>query len=257
MATVYHAGVDLALVGTWSITVVSNPGGTFNASVDESDFSSTKISHTNMSSDESDYIQLAGALQTALQAIHANFSCTFSESTLAYTIANSSVNFDITFSTAARQTLGFSGNDTNKASVTSDVRPYYLIQAQHDGRSVFSGHYEPDAIASQAMSDSGNAVVGLARTASPVFVDWRQQFETRASTFKLQATSAVPWTWQHFFELCRTVHPFAVVDGYEDATYRLRPEGSVFRPEAQTPDFDDQWHVPLMALYRGVYVEPS
>ena len=63
----------------------------------------------------------------------------------------------------------------------------------------------------------------------------------------------MPWTWEHLFEHCRTVYPIKVVDSdnYDDVEVFLRPEGAVFNPEAQTPDYDAQWHIPLQTVLAG------
>lgn len=252
MATQYYAGVDLALVGAWTVSV-TYPTGVTTTVIDEDDFTTTKVCHLDLSADISSHTNIAAELQTRLQLIHAGFTCTFSESTMAYTIAHSTTNFDISYSTAAQNTLGFTANSNNVMSVTSTVRPYYVIQTQHDGRSNYTDRYEPDQIASLAISDAGTDFIGMARTGTPKYVDWRQQFETHAATMTHKATAAVPWTWQHLFEHARTVHPILVKDGYDNSIYRLRPEGSVFAPERQTQDFDDQWHIGFQAALMAVF----
>lgn len=238
----YFPGVDLSLLDTWSVTVTYPSGGSQTV-ITEADFSSPKVCHIDLNATIGTHNDLAGLLETELKAIHTGFSCSFNELALTYSISHSTTNFDISFSTAAQRTLGFTAGSTNVASVTSTVRPYYVVDAAHAGRSSYSDRYEPDDVASLAISDSGEVFVGMARTASPAFVDWRQQFETREATFKHVATTAVPWTWQHLFEHTRTVHPLLVKDGYDDSVYHLRPDGSSFKPEPQTPDYDDQWHL--------------
>lgn len=231
---------------------VNFPTGGGATTITEADFTGTSQCHIDITSIISDYYELPAQLQTELVAIDANFTCTYSEANKQYTIANSSQNFDISFSTAAGLTLGYTASgSTNVSTTSSDNRPYYVMEPQHDGRTQYSDTYEPEGVASIGVSDSGNTTIGLARSASPKYIDWRQTFETRAATQKHKGTTAIPWTWEHFFEHVRTIHPFAVKDGYDNAVFNLRAEGSHFRPEIQTPDFDDQWHIPFATILRG------
>ena len=249
MTTRYLAGFDLSDVGAWTLTVDDNGGGS-PTEYDEDDLSSTLAAHIAIASTPA-YSSLTSMLNTALSSEPVSVS--FSTATYRYTITytGGGSGFDLTFSQAAADSMGFSTLvHTNQTSITSDQVPYYLIETQVDGRSAYSRDFEPDGIASQAISDDGTSIFGLARTASPKFLDWRQQFETLESTFKAEATT-VPWTWEHFFEHARTVHPIQVVDGYDDMECWLRADGATFRPEPQTPDYDSQWHIPFRVVLIG------
>lgn len=254
MAVWYYAGFDLRDIGLFTLTIDDNGAGS-PLVYTESNFGSQLVAHVDSVASGLTYADLVGELNTAIAAepITVTFSAASGQYTFTYTGVGTG--FDLTFSTVAARVFGFSTTvHTNKASIQSDVRPYYEILGQTTGRSAYSRDYEPSEVASQAISDDGANIMGLARTASPKFLDWRQQFETLPSTFKSVATSAIPWTWEHLFEHCRTVHPILVSDGYDNAWVRLRPEGSAFRPEAQTPDFDEQWHIPLQTVLEARHV---
>lgn len=253
MATDYLAGVDLSKIGTWSLTIDDNGGGSPTV-YDEDDLSSTLAMHIATSNVSPAYSSLSSMISTAIAAepVSLLFSTTTYDYQFTYTGGGSG--FDMTLSQAAADSLGITTLvHTNVTGITSDRTPYYVILSQTAARSAYSRDYEPEGVASQAVSDDATNIFGLARTTSPKFLDWRQQFETLESTFKAAAATAVPWTWEHLFEHCRTVFPVKVIDSdnYDDLEVFLRPEGAQFRPEPQTPDYDSQWHIPLNTVLAG------
>lgn len=253
MALYYAAGFDTAQIGAFSVAVSGVASGT--ATVAAGKYCHIGLNGIGDYSASGDYSDFATAVQTALVAVNANFTCTYSSANYAYTISNPS-NFVLTWNGTAgtnlRRALGFSTTTASATSATSDVRPYYLMVPQIDGRSQFTDTYEPDDIAEEAVSDGGTDYV-ISRDTSELWCDWVQSMETKAATLTRSAVAAAPWTWQDFFKHCRGEHPFYCGDN--DAVYRLRADGASFSSrvrERVTADYDDLWQIRFFARDRGV-----
>jgi hypothetical protein len=147
-----------------------------------------------------------------------------------------------------RRALGFTGNVTSTTSAVSDTRPYYVIDTQIAGRSRFTDVYEPDEIVEEAVSDGGVSFA-VAKETTELYCDWTQSMETKSSTLLRAATSAVPWTWEHFVKHLRGTHPFAVYgDSANGTVYKLRAESASFGSSVRarvTADYDDLWNINL------------
>lgn len=282
MANRYFAGFDVSALTLGTITLStagkSDAVVTLSSVTDTAGDSTTTslfchplafASQTSQGSAGSSVLQewsavsYAAALQTDLRAAAtaqswvspSNINVTCSASTGIYTIAYSTATFSIAWSTAAgRNFLGYSGNQSGGTSYVGDQTPTYIIAPTLTDVSDPTTNYEPGSIASHAMADDGTGF-GIARTESPIYRDWIQQFETKAKTLRLSAASAHPWTFQHLFEHCRTVYPFYVTSSFNAGSnyeaFKLREDGCSFKPERATPGNDTQFHVPFRCHVLG------
>lgn len=250
----YAAGFRTSDIGTFSVVVGGVASGT--ATVTPGTYCHVSMSGAEDASAQA-YTSFAAAVQTALQAVNAGFTCSFSTTTRRYTIANAS-NFTLTWTgvsgTNLRDALGFTGNVGSTTSTTGTACPLYLIVPQIDGRSQFTDVYEPDDITEEAVSDGGTDY-GVSRDTTELWCDWVQSMETKEAMLTRSASTSAPWTWQDFFSHCRSEHPFAVQDADgEQYAYRLRADGSSFNSrvrERVVVDYDDLWTVRLFTRDLG------
>jgi hypothetical protein len=211
------------------------------------------------------YTAFTTAIKTAFDtATSSTFTVTWSNSTGKYTISRATT-FTLAFSTTAelrlRDALGFTGNKSGANTYTSDVVPAYICDSAIAGRTNVVGHYEPDDIADEAISDGGEAFV-ITRKTGELLMSWQQSMEPRSSVYEWAAYAAsaynVPWSWQQWFRHTRGSHPFWCIDALEGepegVLYRLTAKGASFRPQRVTADFDDQWIVPFEARWLARYI---
>lgn len=223
--------------------------------VDESPYSLTRFSHFAEAS-------FAYAMETALtsamtaQGWAGNATCEWSSTTGLYTISWSGGNTTLSFNTTpGRKLFGFSGNQTSAASHTSDIMPTFVVNPTLDAVSDPTPNYEPKSIGNRISTDSG-AGMGIARYNSPLFRDWRQEYETREKTMRLSAAASHHWTLQHLFEHCRGRWPFVVYDGeFHDTTepevFSFRTDGIPFQPKPATPGNGSQYHLEFRCVVEG------
>ncbi len=184
-------------------------------------------------------------------------TCSFSLSTGFYTISVATVNSAVAWSTAGgRKLFGFSGDSSSAASHVGTVTPLFVINPTLASVSDPTLNYEPDAIGSRVTTDSGSGT-GLARRVSPLYRDWRQEYETKEKTMRLQAASTHPWTFQDLHEHCRGIFPFVTYDaGFHSTSdtgevFTFREEGIAFVPERATPGNDAQLHLAFRCIVEG------
>lgn len=182
----------------------------------------------------------------------------FNPSTLIYDI-DYTANITVTFGNAETASLfGFSTlSHTGALQYLSDIVPYGIIRPVLSAVSSPTSNFEPEGIASQAISSSA-AVSGLTRSIAPIYRDWIQQYETKEKTLRLQALAAHPFTHQELFEISRTNIPFVVVDGFGDGldeVFFFRGEGSNWRCERASDGNDAQFHISYKAVVAGYLPE--
>lgn len=238
----YGAAWDFTTIGTMTVSF-TDAGGTFAVSV-----ASGKYAHDDATSVSamSTYNAFSGPFQTAVNAAKLggspSYTVTWSGTNLTYTITPASGTTALTFSgaagTRAKHVLGFTGNVSATASAVSTCRPYYVIRPNIMGRSNPSGLYF-DQYASEAVADDGSAFL-IARTTPDYHEDWEQLAETEARIYSDYATTAIPWTWQHFFLHCGSGLPFYLVDDsfspVRQNVYMLTADGARMRPMALSGD---------------------
>lgn len=277
--TLATAGESDAVVTLSSITNVDVEGNVTESSVFWHNEPSNATTSTNIrinGEDPSSTVRLgtmskrsfAKALEVALEAqmggwtTPTDLAVSWSRTTGYYTISWPHANFTITFSLAAgRGLLGFSGTQSGATSYTSTLMPTYVIDTTVDTVSENTINYEPRAIGNHGETDGGKGF-GLARTVSPLYRDWRQEFETKEKSVRLSAAAAHPWTFQHLFEHCRGQLPFAVVNGGFGATAFTDDEAFSFRGDSThwaakafraTPGNDSQFNIPFQCVVEGTF----
>ena len=201
----------------------------------------------------SGYTAFATAVAAAMTtSMGSTVTGSFNTTTLAYTFSKTGagdwkIGADEATASIARlgQFTGFSTSVTNASSITSDVTPWFVIETAIDGKSKVTDEYEPDGILSVAEADDGSSY-SVSRVTAPIYEDWRFKFESLAATFKREATSSVPYTFQHLIEHVRAAHPFWVRNASDSAVYKMRAKGAIFSPARVTEDFDNHWDWPFL-----------
>lgn len=261
---------DTRLVGTgnattfwvWSEAVPGTPASSYAYCIDESPYALARFTHFATHT-------FGGALTKALQteATAQGWGTkkprvTFDTTTGHYAVsAYDGVTEQATslvFSNdTAKALLGFlSTSITTATGHTSDAVPLYVISPTLGDVSDPTLNYEPAAIGNRVSVDSG-AGFGLARYVSPLYRDWRQEFEVKARTMRLSKVFAHPWTFQHLFEHCRGRFPFLVSDGGFELTetypevFTLRESGIPFKPMRSTPGDDSHMHISFETVVEG------
>ncbi|MCU0675638.1 MAG: hypothetical protein MUE69_22960 [Myxococcota bacterium] len=251
-----ESGWNVARIGTMTLSVTGNLG---TASVS---ITTGTYCHSDLSSvlGAGSYDDFAGALKAALDASGAasgGFSVGWNPGgTLIYQISNGA-NFTLTFPNTAAgnrmaDALGFARNSTTTldTSAESTRRPYYVIDSAQGARSSWTRRYEGDDITSQAEAEDGSTFT-TARSVAPKYDDWTVPFEELEAVYAAKATSAVPWTWQHFFEHSRGIEPFGVFDDDGNSVHVLRGRGTSFKPSRVMQDWDGLFNVELLTINRG------
>jgi len=210
------------------------------------------------------------AFSTAVEGLITGLTCTFSLSTLKYTLSAAGT-FSVTWTGAAgvvmRDLLGFSGNLSAASSYTSDLRPKYLVVSRLAGQSEVHETYEPGGRISYAESDNGQAY-STHPVELPTYRDWTQPFETlegptdaewsgnsavggtAVRTANVGAATKITWTWEALIKHLRATYPFALVDRAtstegEGQLYKMRGEAAHFDPTRITADYDGHWSIPF------------
>jgi hypothetical protein len=252
MATYYLAGWDTAAIGTFSV-VVGGTVGSGTATVTASTYAHTDLSSVTGTGT---YTAFAAAVQTALNAVVAGWTVSYSTSTYAYTISHATA-FTLTWTgtggTNLQRALGFTATVGSTTSATSTVRPYYVIVPAITARSQVSDVYEPDDIVKEAVSDGGTSFA-ISKDTTETFSDWEQQMESASATLARSAVAAVPWTWEAFFKHLRGAYPFRLVDGSTSTVHKLREKGAAFTGTTRrrvAVDYDDLWIIMLMTRDLG------
>lgn len=265
MALRYEWCWDIDLIGNVAAKVTDD-GGSFEVQITTGAFG-----HTDISGVDSDFTDFASELETALNdgtSSADTYTVTWNGTT-GYEIAYGGEGFALAFSTVTTaaegtrmaQILGFSGDASSATSQTSDVRPYYVIIPAIQGRSMMSDEYEPDSIMYESTADDGS-VRQVSRETSEIWSDWTQTAETTAApssfsaagtyVFERQATSAIPWTYQHAWEHQRTGDtPLLVLDGTEQAVHQIRAEGASFKPTRFAGQDLPYWQIPFRTRLLG------
>jgi hypothetical protein len=230
-------------------------------------FSTGTYIHTSITDVIAPYDEFAAALESAINDVvdgSNSYTVTWNGTT-GYTIAADTVNFTLSFSGDAglnmRRILGFTGNMSAASEQESNCRPYYLIIPAMPGRSQVSDEYQPEGIAEDASSDDGHAYQ-IAKATSEIYCDWTQMAETDQApssfssegtyVFEREATTAIPWTYQHAFTHgAGGMQPFLVIEGSTESVHELRAEGVPFHPQRfSAPDYA-LWNIPFRTRLLG------
>lgn len=136
--------------------------------------------------------------------------------------------------------FGFADDFAGSAEEVTGTRlPNFLINPELSAitmRDTEGYIYEPTGISTSAMS-AGGVQFGLTRSAIPRYRDFVQQAEPRTKVLREHAVTSHPFTHQLLFESCRSVIPFAVINGFDDGfryLFKLRPQGCMWDLNACT-----------------------
>lgn len=243
------SGIQYATSAGGSVTVVD---------------SDTSWCHTDLSSKlgTGQYDDFPGALKAALDAGSAalgnNLSYDVTWSDAQYSIVVDASDFAaFTFSTLSdagttmRRILGFSGDSSSAHGHLSDVTPYYTIEAAMPSKSNVKREYHQGGMVNQRVSNSG-AHYGIGPQAFAKYYDFELWYESAAAVFSADATSAVPWTYEHFWEHVQASEPFVCVDSVasQNTVHYLTAQGADFDLARHQQDWD-KWKIAFRTIYEG------
>jgi len=153
------------------------------------------------------------------------------------------------------------GNNSTTVSASASIHflnvPRFVVMPTTQficaTRELTAFDYEPRGIGTLAIADDGSGY-GIARTASPLYRDWMQQYNAPATAFRKLKTGR--YSLQELFEDCRTILPFFVAHGQfasyaEYEVFRLRDAGCSWVPESASLANHAQIHIPFRTLSIG------
>jgi hypothetical protein len=175
----------------------------------------------------------AAALQTAINAACVlNYTVAFSATSLEYEIESDlSGSFTLTFAGAAgatmRRILGFAVSTGSSNLHTSDMRPWYVMRAEIDGRAAYD---LPLARAGQVRAAVGDdaAIYTLAPTRLIKSSKWEHRHEQPKHVHREQADADTlaagrSWTWEDYLDhAARYAVPCVIKDATESLVFRTR-----------------------------------
>lgn len=247
MGLIVESAFELAKLGGIAFridsTLVSSATGLYT----HSDWSSVT---TNETTSQLETISIAIALATG----DVDYALTYDTAARTYTLSHDTSTFEVDFTTdgpqgyIARSILGFSGNLSGADSYTSDVVPWFTLEAPLDCK----GALRPDYESGDAFS--GGSQNGVIYSQAPTTVrknyDFQVQYIPRAELFKHLATSTQPWTWEEFIYHHRLGYTFFCDDGTPTG-HKLRADGTSFKPVQIHPDYHGEYHLDLRTyVYR-------
>ena len=252
-----ECGFNVASFGSLKITVSGTPVT----------ISSGKFCHQDISSVDgaSEYTALEDAINAALTtagvtSINVAYQSTGSGNDGYYRInrvsgfPNVVVGADEEDAAHARmgQVLGFQSSPGVLAgNPLGDALPYFTILSEMGGKSADSDDYEAASYSEDSEAEDGSAY-GISTTGRAIYADWTCRMEPREVVFEREAMSAVPWTWQHFYQHCAVVHPFLVSDDFGDETvHKLRAGEDRFKPAHVQPDWRDLFDLSVKTRVLG------
>lgn len=274
----YYAGWDYARIGSGTFTLTASTGA---HGADTVTWNTGTYSHIDLSSvtGTSTYVSWATTLQTYLNSLgggRPTYTVTFSTTTMRYSFSASSGTLALAFpataaGTRAKHILGFSADVAATSSpIVSDLRPYYAIRAAVEGPSAYTFYKEDGSKIASDIADDGVSQYGITPRTLAKFIEWEQRMESQSAPASQltsgvassgagvrtgDASSAVPWTWEHFFQHVRLWEPFAFhnTTGPAGIVCKMRKEASFFSPVMVTSDLSSLWNIPIKALYLGSY----
>lgn len=259
MAKLY-AGFSASRLGTISISVTDSSAISYTATL------SGTYAHVSLTSlvPDGGYAGFAASLEAALESAAATagsaitWTVTYSTSSMAYTISQfGGGTFSVTGMTApmARilgETISPSPFPITGASYApADFRPWYVIDPRINAHSRAAPDYEPEGFAWDGEANDGTAY-GVSVETMPVYYDWTQMFEPQAAVFEANATSAVPWTYQHLIKHARNIEPLYWAGDYSDSVcFQLRADAARFAPERVSADYDGEFNISFRTRVLG------
>lgn len=267
MSLELEVGIDLERTGPITFTLTETGGGGATGAVTISTgtgflrTSAATITDPDGESFALGYADILTAIKNELENVgNATYTVTFSTSTQRITISASGggvTSFAISSpSTWTGQLLGWNGATKSGAlTYEMDVAPYRWIQCSEGGLSAYPQDREHDRTIAEDMIAHSGDVYQIAEEAAPVEFDALVPLEAAALVWNDFASASTPYTWQRAFKDLRGGEVACLYwnDGTVNKRYffRLRAEGSRFRPELRTRDWWGVADVPIKAWLLG------
>jgi hypothetical protein len=263
MSTDLYQGWDHRWLGNATLDWTDS-SGSYSVSTTSADrFCHISLAAVNIDSREAATINtgfssFAAWLKTAMDgsASARTFTVTWDATDLTYTITPNSGTLALTFIGTAgarmRRILGFTANKTAAASQESDMRPWYVMRAQVDGRSKYDF---PTAREGQIKSSTGDdaSMYTLAPTRLIHAAKWEHAYEPPEAVHRRHAVSdttvgGASWTWQDWMDhAARYAVPCAIKDSRETMVFRTRTPFERGMARRRKPEADPQQTVAISA----------
>lgn len=140
--------------------------------------------------------------------------------------------------------------------ITGTVPPSYFWKSTYRERSKWIRPYEPEPRYSDFEADDGTTY-SIGRRNGSVFSEWRFEFEPIGKIRTDNRSTTEPFTMQDFVEAVRSDKPFLLLTATSyvmayaesvsifEGVYKLRAEGSNFKPEYINPTYHVYMHYPF------------
>lgn len=193
----------------------------------------------------------------------ANYSLSYNASTFEYTLAHTTTNFTVDFTTDGpqgylmRSILGFSGDLSGAKTYTSDVAPWFTIEAPLDCKTNEELDYE---VGDQFYGGNSNGLIWSGHpftldytgagdvvytSSSAKRYDFRIEYIPRSVLFKHKESASLPWSWERMWLHHRTGMPFFYTDptSGDDMAHKLRKDGMAWKPVPVHQERIDVYHL--------------
>jgi hypothetical protein len=264
MATDLYQGWDHRWLGTATMTLTDS-NGPHVVSITTGTYCHLSLAVVEV--DARDYAAIdtgfddfATALQTAINAAATPlvYTVTFGATNINYEIESVALgNFTLTFAAdaagaAMRRILGFSASTPSTNLHTTDMRPWYVMRAEIDGRAAYTF---PTARAGQIRSAIGDdaSVYVLPPTRLVQTAKWEHRFEQPAHVHRRFAdadttVSGKSWTWQDWLDhAARYAVPCVIKDATESMVFRTVTPFEPNSARRRKPDVEPQQIVAIDA----------
>lgn len=263
MATDLYQGWSHRWLGTATLTWTDS-SGTFSVSTASTDnFCHLGLTAVNIDSRDggtvnTGFSSFATWLKTAMDASASTrtFTVTWSSTNLTYTITPNSGTIALTFTSTAgarmRRILGFTANKSAAASQTSDMRPWYVMRAQIDGRTRYDFPTAREGQVRYAVGDDATLYT-LAPTRLVQSAKWEHAFEPPEAVHRRLAVAdtvaaGASWTWQDWLDhASRYAVPCVIKDASASMVFRTRTPFERGVARRRKPDAEPQQIVSINA----------
>lgn len=271
----YYAGFNFSRIGAMQFTLQASTGGN---PPDTVNYLAGNYAHYGFTCGTDVYTKLATDIQTYLNGLgggRPTYTVTFDEATMRYSFDSNTGTLALAFpgsaaGTIAKHVLGYSADvAATSSAIVSDRRPYYAIRAAVEAPSAYSFVYEDGSNIYEDRADDGTKF-GISARTLPKFLDWEQRMEVKAAPTTAvvsgsavggagieiaDASTEVPWTWEHFVEHVRVWEPFVFHNstGPTGVICKMRKDTAFHKPGIVVPDHSNLWNIIFKTDYYGRY----
>lgn len=277
----YHAAWDFGRLGLGPVSGAN--GAVFSGAVSGSAGADSGV-YTHGYRTYTDGSVTVASINDLVTYLVTGLTMTFDFPTMRYTIAAGGV-FGVAWSgllgLAMAEILGFSASAplAGAATYTSTQRPKYLIRAVMPGQSEVEETYRPSGRASYKESASGRPY-SILPYSRPTYSEWVQPMEKRLGPTDAEWLASpgvagapvriadafgvfkVTWSWEHFFNHCSSVLPFALLDDAGEIAptdrirvWRMTGDREAFHPARPSRDWSGVENIPFSCIYIGLQAE--